>query len=133
MQNAKNIFFVASIQRKGRQSASFLRWLGHLSRHSSLSVSVCHPRASRPEILMIFPSRSFASLEDDTMGGENDNGAVMRRISQIFTILPSLVACDIYHLPRGEGLRIVLCQDRKDNILSYFTFFEKYVIINTEG
>ena len=29
MQNAKNIFFVASCQRKGRQSASFLRWLGH--------------------------------------------------------------------------------------------------------
>ena len=32
---------------------------------------------SRPEILMIFPSRSFASLEDDTMGGENDNGAAV--------------------------------------------------------
>ena len=52
-----------------------LRWLGHSSLQSSLCVSACHPRASRPEILMCFPSRSFASLEDDTMGGENDNGA----------------------------------------------------------
>ena len=56
---------------------SFLRWLGHSSCHCSLYVSVCHPRASRPEILMIFPSRSFVSLEDDTMGGENDNGAAV--------------------------------------------------------
>ena len=56
-----------------------MRWLGHSSCHCSLYVSVCHPRASRPEILMCFPSRSFASLEDDTMGGENDNGAAVAK------------------------------------------------------
>ena len=33
---SKNIFFVASCQRKGRQSASFLRWLGYSPFRSSL-------------------------------------------------------------------------------------------------
>ena len=36
MQSTKNIFFVASIQRKGHLRVSFLRWLGHSSRQSLL-------------------------------------------------------------------------------------------------
>ena len=36
MQPTKNIFFVASIQRKGHLRVSFLRWLGHSSLRSSL-------------------------------------------------------------------------------------------------